>query len=106
MNISNSIPLIPLAELQANKVVPLEKNEIHFLVISQNDDIFVIEDRCGHFGVSMKDGKIQDNCILCPAHGAKFHLETGELMNDLFENCDPINVFLWHKNKGWLEVIV
>ena len=104
--ISSAIPLIALTEIQKDEIKSVDKDGIHFLVISQNDDIYVVEDRCGHFGVSMKEGSVRDKCIRCPAHGAKFHLESGELLNDLFEDCDPINVFLWQKKDGWLEVII
>ena len=105
-NYSQAVPLIALDELSDNCSISVNREQINFLIINQGGQLFVIEDRCGHFGISLKEGKIENGEIRCPAHGAKFDLETGDLKNDLFEECDPITVFLWRKNNGWLEVLL
>ncbi|MDX1812814.1 MAG: Rieske 2Fe-2S domain-containing protein, partial [Gammaproteobacteria bacterium] len=95
MRICNAtIPLIPLCDLPHNGTVKISKEDINFLVIVQDDSIFVIEDRCGHFGISLKNGEVKNQQIRCPGHGARFCLNTGELLNNMFENCDPLTVFL------------
>lgn len=101
---SEAIPLIELSALSSSCVIPVDYDGLRLLVIVGDDDLYVIEDRCGHFGVSLQKGRVENGEIRCPTHGARFDLSTGELVNDLFEDCDPINVYLWRKNNGWLEV--
>lgn len=107
MTIANTaVRLISMSALENNNRITIERDGIHFLIIMQDENIHVMEDRCGHFGVSLKNGTIDANCIRCPVHGAKYDLETGELVNNLFEECDPVNIFLWQKKDGWLEVFI
>ncbi len=54
---------------------------------------YLIENKCGHFGVPLLNGRIRDNEIVCAEHGISFDLETGSVVNRPYENCDPIKVF-------------
>lgn len=103
---NEAIPLIELNALQEDTAITVNHQGLHLLIVVKDQEIYVIEDRCGHFGVSLKDGSVEKGIIRCPVHGAKFDLMTGDHCNDLFENCDPINIFLWRKNNGWLEVFL
>lgn len=106
MKSDEGIKLIELSALPQNDSISIEYNGIRLLVIHADGQLHVIEDRCGHFGVSLKNGHVANGQIRCPTHGARFDLSSGELCNDLFEQCDPINVYLWRKKDGWLEVLM
>jgi len=41
---------------------------------------FAIEDVCTHDGGPLAEGEVQDGCIFCPRHGAKFDLKTGRAL--------------------------
>lgn len=73
------------------KVIRLE--QLCILLIQDQGNLHCIENRCGHFGISLEDGDVCEGKIRCPAHGIKFFLHNGELANRTWENADPIKVF-------------
>ena len=50
------------------------------ILLTQADDgtLLAIEDVCSHDGQPLTDGPIEDGEIVCPRHGARFDLVTGE----------------------------
>ncbi|GAB5442635.1 MAG: hypothetical protein Fues2KO_29840 [Fuerstiella sp.] len=69
--------LIATDELQPGERQSVFVDDIPALVIRLGDDFRVIEDVCTHDGQPLTDGKIEDNWIACPRHGARFDLTTG-----------------------------
>lgn len=53
-------------------------DETPALLVRLGDDYYCIEDLCTHDGQPLTDGEIDQNCIVCPRHGAKFDLATGD----------------------------
>jgi len=53
----------------------------------------IIENKCGHFGMPLLNGRLRDNEIVCAEHGISFDLETGNVVNRPYENCEPIKVY-------------
>ena len=39
-----------------------------------------VDDLCSHAEASLAAGEVEDMCVVCPWHGAKFSLETGEAL--------------------------
>lgn len=68
-------------------------NNKSLLLISHNDQFYLIENKCGHFGIPLINGEISGNEIICPQHGISFSLETGAVINRPYENCDMIRIF-------------
>ncbi len=48
------------------------------LLVRIGDDIYAIEDVCTHDGQPLTNGPIEDGQIVCPRHGARFDLKTGQ----------------------------
>jgi len=42
--------------------------------------LLAIEDRCSHDGGELASGQCVGDCIVCPRHGARFSLRTGEAL--------------------------
>jgi 3-phenylpropionate/trans-cinnamate dioxygenase ferredoxin subunit len=38
---------------------------------------FALDDVCTHDGGELASGELEDHCIICPRHGAKFDIRTG-----------------------------
>ena len=38
-----------------------------------------IDDTCTHAGASLAEGEVEDGTVVCPWHGARFDLTTGEV---------------------------
>ena len=53
--------------------------------------IFAIEDVCTHDGAELTGGTIEGAEIICPRHGARFCLRTGEALTP--PAYEPVRVF-------------
>lgn len=40
----------------------------------------VIDDACNHRGGPLSEGQVEGDAVVCPWHGAKFSISTGELL--------------------------
>ncbi|MBT7409033.1 MAG: Rieske 2Fe-2S domain-containing protein [Methylococcales bacterium] len=67
-------------------------NKIDLLLINYHE-FYLIENKCGHFGISLADGRLTDNAIVCSGHGISFDLVTGKKINRPYENCDDIKTY-------------
>ena len=53
-------------------------NETEIAVFKTNGNIFALSNICPHQQTALiYDGFIEDGCVVCPAHGWKFDLRTG-----------------------------
>ncbi len=76
------------------------------LLIQTLDQPHLIENRCGHMGIPLDTGEVENNTIVCSQHGISFDLETGELANRPYENADPIKIFEISYQNGYMGVIL
>ena len=44
-------------------------------------EFFCIDDVCTHDGGPLGEGELDQHCIVCPRHGAKFDVRTGNAMS-------------------------
>jgi nitrite reductase/ring-hydroxylating ferredoxin subunit len=53
------------------------------ILLSRRGERFAAIDAiCSHAGGRLEDGEIEDACIICPIHGARFDLATGKASAD------------------------
>lgn len=53
----------------------------HYLVLVRLDGtVYCVDDVCTHDGGTLGDGELDDHCLVCPRHGAKFDVRTGAAM--------------------------
>jgi 3-phenylpropionate/trans-cinnamate dioxygenase ferredoxin subunit len=50
-------------------------------VFNLDGEFFAIEDVCTHDGGELTGGEIEDGCITCPRHGARFDIRTGAVLS-------------------------
>ena len=81
------------AKFKNKPVQELTINHVSLLLIENNNRFYLIENKCGHFGLPLSTGEIKGDEIICSHHGISFSLLTGEVMNRPYENCDMIRVF-------------
>ncbi len=62
-----------------------------------------LEDRCPHKGGPLSDGLLGDDCVVCPLHGRRVSLETGEVAGHPDERVPTLPVLV---RDGWLYVEV
>lgn len=52
---------------------------VSIVIFKLNNDYFAIHNQCTHEDFPLDDGDIEDDLIICPRHGAKFCIRTGEV---------------------------
>jgi 3-phenylpropionate/trans-cinnamate dioxygenase ferredoxin component len=60
-------------------------------VVRSGGTFFAIEDICTHDGAPLTGGEVEGNEIICPRHGARFCLRTGEALTP--PAYEPVRVF-------------
>jgi 3-phenylpropionate/trans-cinnamate dioxygenase ferredoxin component len=71
-------------------------------VARSGDAFFAIEDICTHDGAPLTGGEIEGGEIICPRHGARFCLRTGEALTP--PAYEPVRVFETKIEDGHLWV--
>ncbi|CAN7201698.1 Rieske 2Fe-2S domain-containing protein [Phenylobacterium sp. LjRoot225] len=72
------------------------------LLCNSKDQITAIINKCSHADEKLECGRIRNGWISCPAHGARFSLETGQAMNH--PATLPIQTFPTRIVDEWVEV--
>jgi 3-phenylpropionate/trans-cinnamate dioxygenase ferredoxin subunit len=81
------------------KLVRIESKAI--LVCRSEGEVFALENRCTHDNEPLLGGTLKKCTIVCPMHGARFHLKTGApLAGPAFE---PLTLYETRINSGWIE---
>ena len=81
-----------------------EINGRSILICNSNGQFFAIENKCSHAEEPLACGRIRNGFIACPAHGARFDLETGVALTP--PATDAIQTFALRVSGGWIEVAV
>lgn len=75
---SDYIPVASLSELTAAGKLCVEVDDRFVVLVQLGNDIFCLDDVCTHDGGTLGEGPLEDNCLVCPRHGAKFDVRTGD----------------------------
>jgi 3-phenylpropionate/trans-cinnamate dioxygenase ferredoxin component len=71
-------------------------------VVRSGENFYAIEDICTHDGAPLTGGEIEGNEIICPRHGARFCLRTGEALTP--PAYEPVSVYETKIENGHLWV--
>ena len=63
------------------QVLPVVAGGVRLLLVRFGDAVYAIAERCSHADQDLTCGIVRYGWIACPAHGARFDLETGEPLN-------------------------
>ncbi len=66
-----------LSELKPGEPRTIELGDRFVVLVLVDGDVFCIDDLCTHDGGTLGDGEVDDHCLVCPRHGAKFDMRTG-----------------------------
>jgi 3-phenylpropionate/trans-cinnamate dioxygenase ferredoxin subunit len=92
----------PIEDLGDGQTRSLAVGRRMVAVARSGEDYFAIEDICTHDGAELTGGAIEDGEIICPRHGARFCLRTGEALSP--PAYEPIRVFATKIDGGHLWV--
>jgi 3-phenylpropionate/trans-cinnamate dioxygenase ferredoxin subunit len=70
------------------------------LVVRCGADVYAIEDRCTHDGEALGEAEIESCQIICPRHGARFCIRSGEALTP--PAYEPLRTFRLRVEDGRL----
>lgn len=78
----NSIKYFQVADLEELPVgerLFVEIGDLELLVFNLAGEIFAIGDVCSHDGAPLGEGEIDAHEVVCPRHGARFDVRSGQV---------------------------
>ena len=70
-----------LAELESSSRLEADVDGYRVRVARVNGTLYAFEDRCTHDDSPFDDAPIENTEIICPRHGARFCVRTGEALS-------------------------
>ena len=92
----------PAAKLRDGQAISIAAGRRMIAVARSGAEYFAIEDICTHDGAELTGGAIEGTEIICPRHGARFCLRTGEALSP--PAYEPVRVFETKVEGGHLWV--
>ncbi len=65
-------------DLEAGKLVEAEGQS--FAIFNLGAGYYAIENTCPHRGGPLAEGQMEDEEVICPWHGARFNVKTGDVL--------------------------
>jgi len=74
------------------KVVAVQNVEV--ALFNLEGSIFALDNMCQHAGGPLGEGKIMGDIVVCPWHGYRYHIKTGEYVKnpEMRVACYPVKV--------------
>ena len=91
------------AQIPVGQVAVVEADGRSFCVGHTEDGRWgAVDNVCTHDGGTLGEGELDDRCVECPRHGARFDLFTGEVkaMPAVF----PVNAYPARERAGRIEI--
>lgn len=77
---SDWIDVAPAAGFPGGLCKKVDIEGVPVAVFNVDGGFFAMEDVCTHDGGELTGGRIEDEVIECPRHGARFNVKTGEVL--------------------------
>jgi 3-phenylpropionate/trans-cinnamate dioxygenase ferredoxin subunit len=74
------VDVIEQTALAAGQHVVVEIDGTEVAVFNIAGNFYAIEDRCSHDGAEIASGELDGDAIICPRHGARFCVKTGQVL--------------------------
>ncbi|MGF1759387.1 non-heme iron oxygenase ferredoxin subunit [Photobacterium sagamiensis] len=71
---------IAVNELPAGESTIVELGNTELLLVNADGHFYAVENVCSHDGEALAGGEIDGEEIICPRHGARFCLKTGQVL--------------------------
>jgi 3-phenylpropionate/trans-cinnamate dioxygenase ferredoxin component len=91
MQDTDFIAAAKLSDVPVEGVLPVRVGGLDILICRHEGVFYAIENRCSHADMPLECGRVKFGWISCPAHGARFDLETGEALGP--PATQPIRTF-------------
>lgn len=75
---ASRLATVPLSEIRQDGFHPLQAEGVPVLVIRRADRLYAFRNRCPDTPFPLHTADVEHDVIVCPWHGCRFDLETGE----------------------------
>jgi 3-phenylpropionate/trans-cinnamate dioxygenase ferredoxin subunit len=89
-------------EFSSEHPAHIDLNGVGIAVFRLDDSFYAIEDVCTHDGGKLTGGCVEDGEIVCPRHGARFSIRTGEALSA--PAYEPTATFPVRVREGMVQV--
>jgi nitrite reductase/ring-hydroxylating ferredoxin subunit/uncharacterized membrane protein len=73
-------PVADEADVHDGELTEVTSGDMSLLLTGRDGRVLALANRCTHRGAPLTDGSVEDGCVVCPWHGSRFDLQTGEVM--------------------------
>ena len=70
-----------VSEIKENKPAHVEIDGTKIVIFKLDNEFYAIENVCTHDGGELMGGCVENDVIICPRHGARFSIKTGEALS-------------------------
>ena len=81
----------PVTDLIEGQAVSIPVGRRMIAVVRSDGAYFAIDDVCTHDGAELTGGSVEGTELVCPRHGARFCLKTGEALSP--PAYEPVRVY-------------
>ena len=82
--------------------VLVEVDEVSVVVFNIDGDFLAVEDMCSHDDALLSEGMLDGSDVICPRHGARFCLRTGEALTP--PAYEPVDCYPLRVEDGMLQI--
>ena len=75
---SNSHLVAKVGEIEEDEAIQVTIGEFVLAIFNLGGSFYATDDTCTHAFASLADGYVEDGCVECPVHAARFEIATGK----------------------------
>ncbi len=90
----NFIQVADIAEIPPGTAKIVTVQTVEVALFNLEGAIYALDNMCQHAGGPLGEGKIKDDIVICPWHGYRYHIKTGQYIKnpDMSVACYPVKV--------------
>jgi 3-phenylpropionate/trans-cinnamate dioxygenase ferredoxin subunit len=100
--LSDWIDIGPVSALGEGVPLSAEVDGVPVVVVRCGGDLYAVEDRCTHDGESFAGAQVESCELICPRHGARFDLRSGEALTP--PAYEPVRTYAAREQDGRILV--
>ena len=74
-------PVCEVNDIPPGERIFVEIGDLPVVILNVAGDFYAIADVCTHDDGPLGDGEVEDHQIVCPRHGARFDIRSGEVLS-------------------------
>ncbi len=76
---SRFVPVARLGNLPNRRGFPVQVEGRRIALFNLDGHVYAIDDTCTHEDASLSEGPVMGEMAVCPRHGSRFHIPTGQV---------------------------